>query len=693
MCGVALLRHAALSLTTIWLLMGFAAPLYIVFDGSFARRKVRSPLVGFILAWTLVAVFSLTTLALLWFSGRKYAIVLALFETIAICGFFPRSRRHVMWVSAVFLGTLASWAMSLGFPYTHLADWLLNATGASALALPAFFLALSLALYLTLTRAIPGSQRNAAIWAALQFAIAIGVFVYLGMRTDNETTLWIPYHQSYFTSAASLVRAHHWLLWDVPSQYGFLSILTLAALPGRTTFDAIHLMTALLLLAQATIVFAVFRARRGGWLNFAFALALCCATFYSSQSQYYPFGARLYPQEGLRFLWPIAALLFVFLRYKFVSAGWRTAALAAGHLCWLLSVLWSFETAIWTTIIWAGYLFVETLECWRQAGRFQPALTAFAKRFGAMAVLLVAAVAVIQMIYRAHFGHGPDWIAYFEFSAIYSSGGEVQYVPAIDAFGAEWAIVVQLAAVGATLLVALRRGAYRVLPVLSACWFALWAMSSYYAGEAFNQHIAMISGVFVFVWAILLWVTESDLRGGVTTLLARLSFVPVSVLLIAYAFGAPSHMRDIRAPFMKGYDANFSAGLPAITGELLTLERKARMRPGDEVLYPNWAIWNKLSTGEILPLERNSDGTVTERVAWLPISPSGAYNAWHTLAPSRRTVYVERYLDDSRNPRGWYITYRQPADCSDLSPRLATVKVVSTPNYRAAYCRLATNFP
>jgi hypothetical protein len=355
--------------------------------------------------------------------------------------------------------------------------------------------------------------------------------------------------------------------------------------------------------------------------------------------------------------------------------------------------LWSFETAIWTTIIWAGYLFVEALERWLQTRCVKPALAVLANRFGAMAILLAGAIAIIQMVYRAHFGHGPDWVAYFEFSAIYSSGGEVQYVPAIDAFGAEWAVVLQLAAVGAALLVALRRRAYRLLPILSACWFALWAMSSYYAGEAFNQHVAMISGVFICVWAILLWVTESDLRSGVTILLARLSFAPVAVLLIAYAFGAPSHIHDIRAPFMKGYDADFSAGLPAISGELLALERKARIKPTDKVIYPNWAIWNKLSTGEILPLERNTDGTVTERIAWLPISPSGAYNAWQTLTPSRRSVYVERYIEQSRNPSGWYITYRQPADCSDLSPRLATIKVVSTPNYRAAYCRLTADFP
>jgi len=41
-------------------------------------------------------------------------------------------------------------------------------------------------------------------------------------------------HQSVYVGPAELVRQGGWLYWDVPSQYGFLSILTLVLLPpGR----------------------------------------------------------------------------------------------------------------------------------------------------------------------------------------------------------------------------------------------------------------------------------------------------------------------------------------------------------------------------------------------------------------------------------------------------------------------------
>ncbi len=697
-----LIRHEPFSLTAAWFVVGVAIPVFVIIGGlapGIAGVR-RGRLAGiwqrvaaskFLLQsnrsaqWAMIALFAFFVIGLSWWSARKYAVVFGLAETAYIYRSLSNRTRSLGWYLALFMGIIATWAFTLGFTYTHVSDWLLNGTGSSDLALPAFLIAFGIALYLTVSRKTVVSH-NPRVVLILQFTLATVVFFLLGLRIDNEAALWIPYHQSYFGSPAELVRAHHWLLWDIPSQYGFLVVLTIAAIPTATTFDAVYFATAAVLFLQAMGVFTVLYIRRSGWVNFAFALLLCCATFYSSQSAYYPFGARLYPQEGLRFLWPIAALLFAFWRYRTTSSTARRWALILGYASWLLAVLWSFETGAWTSIIWVGFLIAEAIEGGLYAGDVRVTLRICALRLGAMLLLLIAAMGVIELIYRTHFGHGPDWRAYVEFSAIYASSA--QFFLPVDPFGASWTIAIVLIAVTSLTIVALRRKQYHIFPLLTACWAAVWGTSSYYVGEAFNQHVAMLSGILILVGAIIFYVTESDLRRGLTPLLARLSFLPISVLLIAYAFGAPTHIRDMRWPRLDNLGSALSEGLPTISGELLTLERKAGFKRQDEVLYPSRQNWNKLSNGFILPLERNSDGTVSERVAWLPMSPAGEYNTLMTLPPARRALYINRYLADSVHPHGWLIAYREPALCSQLSPELKAIKHVSTPNYNAAYCVL-----
>lgn len=691
--AVALIRHAPIALADAWLAVGVFSPIFVLVCG-FANDKnsgseSRRSIISVRCQWILITLLTITVAVLLWWSARKYAVVFGLAEATFVYGALAKRTRPFGWYFAVFIGALATWAFSLGFTYTPVANWLLNATGSSKLALPTFFIAFGIALYLVIP-ANASRARDARTVVILQFVFAVCAFIFLGLRVDNEASLWIPYHQSYFTSPAALVRAHHWLLWDVPSQYGFLSVLTLAAIPAATTFDALYFATAAILFIQATIVFAVFRLRRSGWANFVFAFLLCCATFYSSQAAYYPFGARLYPQEGLRFLWPTAALLFAFLRYQSTGTTTKKWAMALGYISWLLAVLWSFETGIWATIIWVSFLIGEVVETWLCSG-VTIALRALATRLRPLLLLLLLTIVVIEFVYRGHFGHGPDWRGYVEFSAIYATSS--QFVVPVDPFGPGWTIALVLIALASLAIVALRRRQYRALPVLFACWGAVWGTSSYYAAEAFNQHVAMLSGILIFVGAIVFWITESYLRRGLTPLLARLSFVPVSVLLIAYAFGAPTHMRDIRWPDTTELGSSLSRTLPTISGELLTLERNGHFRPNDEALYPSRANWNKVSNGFILPLERNANGAPIERVAWLPLSPAGEYNTLTTLPPTRRDVYIARYLADSANPQGWLIAYREPARCSGLSPQLKAIRRARTPNYNAAYCRLRTTAP
>jgi len=671
-------EHA--TLTPAWAALGLLVPLALLASALPFAPLMR---VGNLVRTLGAIAYALLCLALLIFAHRKYVIVVALFQGLAVWS-ISGERTLRPWLVAAFATSIASWTLVLGFPWVHMSDWLLNATPSSDFAIVSLIVASLITLYATID---PRVVARVSAWRRVATFGVVGiVYLLFGLRTDNEAATWIPYHQSYFIGPAALVRDHHWLLWDIPSQYGFLSILALAATPGKTTYDAMHTMIAVSLLIQALVVFGLLLWRRWSITGVVFAFLVTSACFYSSQAAYYPFGARLYPQEGLRFVFAIVLIAIAALRTNDNSRR-RTVGLWIGHLVWLISILWSFETGVWTTLAWIIYLGVDALALGRGTPfSFIRTLRSIEARALELSLLALGAFATIELVYRAHFGHGPDWSSYLEFSAIYASAAE--FVVGFDRFGAGWTLVLILGALVACAAIVIRARRFTFLPVLASCWGALWATSSYYTGEAFNQHVAMLSGILVAVLAVMYRVTDDEAFDWPTKMIVRSAVAPFCILLIAFAFGEPTHVREVQIPYLDGRGASILPTLPKITGELARLERRAGIQRKDPVLYPSTTSWNKLATGLILPLERTGNET-WERKAWLPVSPVGQLNTFMTLSAVRRGVYMDRYLDESVHPQGWYITYRDPADCINLSPRLVGSRRADTENYHAIYCRLA----
>jgi hypothetical protein len=671
------------SLTPVWLGLGVAIPLVALalpaLESVWSEHGRKAALAQYV-SIAALGVVVLVLFSLLVAPARKFALVIAIAEFGLVWAMDGGVRRSVAWYCIAGLAIANSWAMTIGFPYTNLANWLMNATGSSALAVPAFVGALVLATYASFIRT--GRRETRAISVSVWIG-ALVAFVLLALRNDNETAVWIPYHQSYFTAPAALVRDHHWLLWDIPSQYGFLSIIAIALTPGRTIFDAFHLLVGVVLTLEGAMLFELFRFRRTGVIGTVFAFAVVSAALFSTQAAYYPFGARLYPQEGLRFLWPLAILFIAFCRYRWHGARRDTWFMAVGHLCWLLGVLWSVETGLWTSIVWIGYIGAEAFALFLASRDAKRTLVYVGKNAAIIVVAFALTVAVLQLTYVAHFGHGPDWASYIEFSAIYTSSSSFAMPYAV--YGAGWVLVAAIIAVLCVIAKALQLHQYRLVPLLAAAWFAVWGTSLYYVGEGFEDHVAAISAIIAAVGAIVSIVSLRHQRRSLTSLAARLTFVPLFVILIAYAYGAPSHLRDIaQGGSWNVLDA--TAELPTISGELAGLERHAGIGLNDRVLYPNSIPWNKISSGIILPIERAPDGERVERLAWLPTSPVGLNNTFLTLPFPRRATFIDRYLEDSANPGGWYITYRVPASCKQLSPRLVEDRRMSSPDYNAIHC-------
>lgn len=639
----------------------------------------------------LAAAYVLVAAVFVMLDGGAILFIIALAQALIVYVLARRFERTLSWTLWTYGASLASWVFTANLSFTPLEKLLLNASPATALIVPVFSAALCL-LLCDLALPFGFGERRPALATAARYIIAGLIFAELALRTDAGLMDWVPYHQMYWVGPATFVREGHFLLWDVPSQYGFLSELLLAVFPGRTVWQSLYEVTALVLVVQALLLFGLLTANRKGLLNFFVAILVCSAIFFSSQASRYPFGPRLYPQAGLRFIWVIALLFIAYKIYATNNArsksNWRTA----GWVCWGIATLWAFESLVWGTFAWGGFI---ALECAVWAFTTRPGLRPLVLRlvysFVPFVLIGTFAIGAVDAFYYAHLGHGPDWTGYLEFSALYAA--DSRYHVVTETFGPGWLIVMLLGALAVPAIYALRARRYEALPILAACWLATWSSAAYYVGEPYDNHVSALTMVFGFVYAIAsLIMARLEFE---SLAFSRLAFVPLFALLITTAYGEPSRIAQISAPLMPGYRFDAANRLPAVSGELAQLVRKAGIGPGDHVIFPNSPSWVKLDDGMIAPFIKDEHGNNQELVGWLPASPAGPKNTLYSLPIERRLIYIHRYLQ--LTPRGgWYIVFHGDALCERAAPEAVNVgPMLRTTNYSAAKCGIggAPNVP
>ncbi|HTA37805.1 MAG TPA: hypothetical protein VK760_01955, partial [Candidatus Acidoferrales bacterium] len=493
-----------------------------------------------------------------------------------------------------------------------------------------------------------------------------------------------PVHRSFFADVSQFVRGGHWMLWDVPSLYGFFSILALAFVPAKDGWQALFELTAVFLVAQATVVFVILRWGRGGWTNTLFALLFPLATIFGDGIARFPVSARLYPQGGMRFFWIVALLFTFFLSYVWRERARRVAALRwLGHGLWFAALLWSLEAGGWATAVWLPYLLLDALTNGTRHG-FVATTVRLVRNFWPVAVLPALGVFFVDLFYKSKLGHAPDWRAYVEYTGLFTSG-KVRSVFHVQYLGAGWILLLVLAAVGALGIAAVRERRWDLFRLLAGAWLAVWATASYYALEPLDMYVALLLCVMVPAAAIAIFASREGLRDRATSLLARYSLAPLAVIAIALTFGEPSRIAAMTFPFTPGWNFDVSQNAQPVSGELAALMQRAGIAPGDPVLIPNGAYWTEPQQGLIQPFERTADGRLVLFGAWLPTSPFGPGTLAAALDPDRKSTYVERFLDVSR-AGGWYVTYRSKVGCESLSSHLRTVSSVASTNFAVMRC-------
>lgn len=487
-------------------------------------------------------------------------------------------------------------------------------------------------------------------------SLAILLIAMASVRTDHIFGLGEMFHWLSYTGPAESVRQGGWLLWDVPSHYGFLSILTLAWLPTATAWQSLFVVNALFNFLIALMIFFLFRALRPGLLNLCFALAMTlAAVFFRSGLAPYYLGPNHLPNiGGLRFFWcfVLVAILFWEYRHDDASGRWQRRYFWGGSLVWLIGTLWSSESAVYCSVIW---LPAFALLVWRRAAASVGSETSFKTRLRASArwlllplQLLFGALVLITSFYFLRLGHAPDWRSFLEYAWEYSGG--FMALP-MNITGEVWVLILIFCALATTAVYFLReRPASRALPLILGAGGGFWATCSYFVSRSHPNNVHNLSAIFCGVIGLMLYLLARERKDALWSILVRSSFVPILTIVLVAVFANKGALTDYILSPQSSY-LKVEQLIPISDPELDTLLNSAGVKPNDPIVYVGQSDLLVLSAWTFAPGDKSE--VLTTYRSWLPIP----LYSFVPLKDERRTTYLSRFASRTRLG-GWLIEFK-----------------------------------
>lgn len=462
------------------------------------------------------------------------------------------------------------------------------------------------------------------------------------------------HHWGAVIGPAEVVRSGGgWLLWDTPSQYGVLNTLILSRLPAANMFQSLYLFNATLAAATLTFLFALFRSARPGWGGYPFALAVALgALLIDGGSWFYT------PSYGpLRYFWcyALGAVLWAGLREADRGGPPSRRLLAGGCAAWLAGLAWSFESAVYVTVIWAPAFTILAATRARADGAGTGRVVGRTAAWCALPPALAAATwAGVTAWYHARLGHGPDWSGYAEFVLSFSKGfGAVPVSP----LGSVWVPLAAFGALAAVLAVAAGaagcRGAH--LAAVAGALGLVWAPLSYYVNMSHESTVIVLLPLVLAALGVGLHVVE---RGAVPARAGfplRVGLIAIVAFVAATAYQRVTKYTDSVAGLLRTFaeppSGHVAGEWPAGDPALDYLLAAAGVRPTDPVVHLDFT-----SNLNPLPFRRDEHGRACagRYPAWLPLASA---NVYIPLPPDRVAEYLDRYLAH-RRVGGWLVRNR-----------------------------------
>ncbi len=490
---------------------------------------------------------------------------------------------------------------------------------------------------------------------------AIGGLAIFSFRTFPVVEF---YHWGFYVGPIEQLRQGGRLLWDTPSQYGFLSLLIPTILPGRA-WASFWFFQSVIFAIVAALMYLAIRRLGSRWTNALFAFVVTFTTlFFRPRSDSLILPAQVTPSGGpVRFVWCFVLLAFI-TAYFFRPAEKQSARgfVIGGTAIWLASLLWSAEGAIYCSGIWfssyAVFLAEQMIE-WRKTAATRAAVWRRLAEHASVPFVAAAVLALlVTLAYVIVAGNLPDWRGYLEYVLLYSRGG-FGALP-VDPTGSVWYLMLLFLGISTILFCVAADIHDPRLVVLAGVWGGAWSVGSYFVGRSHPANALSLAPFLLFCTAIALRMIGADrstrwyamIVAGMVPAFA----MPVTLTLGHSGFAAALNQRQLPP-------SRFTDQLPRMEPSLLALLFDAGAQPGDSYV--------RVGDGRLmLPAWTTAEGrgAVMSSQSWLP----KPYEIIGSLPAARRQVYIDR--NAKSNPEGGWLIHSKHDTIAGYAALLAQIE-------------------
>ena len=465
-------------------------------------------------------------------------------------------------------------------------------------------------------------------------------FYAMAIRADTLFVDGSPLHWEYFVGPIRMVRNGGWLLWDSASQYGFLNTLLAALLPTDSALEAFYLFQAGLLFLAAILFYRVLYRWLG--MHWLFAAVLVFAAFFLA----YPplIGPAPFPSSSAARFIACYVMLYWAARHFLKSGTPFLDYVKGGTVWWIFGVLWSAESAIYTTGIFLAPIALQLLLDLQSRDARRQWFANALRWLGIPVLGLLATGILITLYYHLRLGHGPDFSLFMLYGNAYSGGfGEMP----IWAGSAIWVYGLLLFTGAAGLIRALRVNpsangpAGAIIAAMGCCW----VISTYYIGRAATNNVIAEYPLLCFCALIILRASAVGSRPHLSQVAFCLPLVLLAILSPLWNVTFPEVVTRLSL-----VPAALETHLDAPEPALAELIEKAGITPESTIVY--------YGNSAHMPGLDPTGAARTYEKTWLQNPPQMLEEP---IAPEARARVVNRFM--ARHPQaGYFIEHLGDSD-------------------------------
>jgi hypothetical protein len=435
------------------------------------------------------------------------------------------------------------------------------------------------------------------------------------------------HHWQVYVGPLEMMSQGGYLLWDTPSQYGFLSLAIGQLIPVSNSWQKIFILNGVLQLGYSLLIFRVIWQERNLLWYFISILLTLALVFYLPANAQTLAGPAIYPSVGaMRFIW-VAVLLYVVVNSQHLTL---TKSVVILLPIWILGFLWSAESAFYVTAIVGSHIFFKLIGT---SVKLKEAI----KILLLLPITLGLTILAITIWYLSMIGHFPDYLAFFDHALGFTKGyGKLP----VNSMGAIWTALFFFS-------VLLANGTDKEKKNTSVIiFYSLAAVFTYFVARSSDSSILNLLVLFVFGYFLLL--SKQSFR---STRALLVCIFPLLAIVLTLAFGSPSSLTHLINTFTdRNYNViDFLPDESVETNTALTV-----INPGNTpvIFIEPRGSTNFISHQEYINIKTGVRTKLSPQI-WLPFYPA---TSLRPLPIERIKVYTNRWLDRHPSYGGWVIT-------------------------------------